>query len=180
MFSKSIIIFTIAISSISSGFFAPVNSYAYNYNQTVEVVNFVAVSHWLSKETDSVYVINFWATWCAPCVREIPYFEKINKEYRERGVKVLLVSLDFPSQVESRVVPFIEKLQVESEVILLNEPNPNRWIPLVSEEWSGAIPATIVYNRHRREFHEGELSFEELEAIIKPFLIDQQSTVSKP
>ena len=113
-------------------------------------------------------------------MREIPYFEKINREYRERGVKVLLVSLDFPSQVESRVVPFIEKLQVESEVILLNESNPNRWIPLVSEEWSGAIPATIVYNRHNREFHEGELSFEELEAIIMPFLIDQQPTVFKP
>lgn len=136
----------------------------------IQVLNFEQFEPWLYRETDSVYVVNFWATWCAPCIREIPDFEKLNKEYSSQQVKVLLVSLDFPSQLQSRVIPFLERLDVKSDVMLLDDTRANRWIPRVSEEWSGAIPATLVYSRNSRAFFEKELKFEELEEIVKPLI----------
>jgi peroxiredoxin len=102
--------------------------------------------------------------------KEIPDFEKLNAQYKDQKVKVLLVSLDFSTQVESRVIPFMERMNMKSEVILLNEPNPNRWIPIVSEKWSGAIPATLIYSKNFREFYEREFNFEEFEEIVKPLI----------
>lgn len=115
-------------------------------------------------------LLNFWATWCAPCVKEIPAFEELNAKYSSNKVKVLLVSLDFPNQVESRVLPFMDRMNIQSQVILLDDPYSNRWIGKVSEEWSGAIPATVIYSSGFRGFYEREFTFEELEEIIKPLI----------
>jgi thiol-disulfide isomerase/thioredoxin len=142
-------------------------------SRVIEIVDFETFTPWLNKESDSIYVINFWATWCAPCVKEIPDFEKLNAQYKDQKVKVLLVSLDFTTQVESRVIPFMDRMNMKSDVILLSEPNPNRWIPIVSEKWSGAIPATLIYSKDFREFYEREFNFEELEEIIKPLIISE-------
>lgn len=139
-------------------------------NKEITVVNFDEFEHWLKKENDSIYVINFWATWCAPCVKEIPAFEEVNAMYKNQKVKVLLVSLDFPNQLQNRVVPFIEKNNMQSQVILLNDPDANRWIGKVSEQWSGAIPATVIYSAGFRGFYEREFEFEDLQEIIEPLL----------
>lgn len=136
----------------------------------IKLMSFDEFEPMLYLENDSIYVVNFWATWCAPCVREIPAFEKLNEMYESKKVKVLLVSLDFPNQLESRVVPFVRDMKVQSEVILLDERNPNRWIPLVSEEWTGAIPATVIYSKDFRAFYQREFHFEELEEIIQPLI----------
>ena len=124
----------------------------------------------LYKETDSIYIINFWATWCAPCVKEIPYFEKLYANYKDQKVKVLFVSLDFPAQIESRVIPFIQRMNMQAEVVLLDDTRANRWIPRVNEDWTGAIPATLVYNAEFRQFYQREFNYEELEEIIIPLL----------
>lgn len=134
------------------------------------VYTFKEFEHWLNKDTDSLYVINFWATWCAPCVKEVPDFEKLYEKYKTDKVKLLFVSLDFPSQIEKRVVPFIERMNMKAQVVLLDDPRSNRWIPEVSDSWSGAIPATLIYNREFRQFYEQEFNFEELEEIIVPLL----------
>jgi thiol-disulfide isomerase/thioredoxin len=139
-------------------------------SDSITVYNFEQLEPWLHKDNDTIYVINFWATWCAPCVKEIPDFEKLHAEYKNKKVKVLLVSLDFPNQIESRVLPFIERMKMTSQVVLLNDTRANRWIPLVSEKWSGAIPATLIYGKGFREFYEKEFNFNELEEIIKPLI----------
>ncbi len=139
-----------------------------DHQESIPMLSFEEFEHWLEKENDSVYVINFWATWCAPCVREIPAFEKLNEQYRHQKVKVLLVSLDFPNQMENRVIPFVERMEMKSRVVLLNDPDANRWIPKVDEAWSGAIPATVIYSRDFYGFYEREFKFEELEEIVKP------------
>lgn len=136
----------------------------------IEVINFEQLEPWLHKQNDTIYVVNFWATWCAPCVRELPYFERINETYASDMVKVLLVSLDFPGQINSRVLPFLERHNVHSEVVLLDAPDANRWIPLVDESWTGAIPATVIYHGSKRYFFERELKYEELEGIIIPLV----------
>lgn len=122
---------------------------------------------YLKKETDSTYVINFWATWCKPCVKELPEFEKLNATYSDEKVKVILVSLDFPDKIEQQVIPFIEKNNLQSKVILLDDPDANSWIPKISEEWSGAIPATLFLKGDNKKFFEKSFTFSELEKEIK-------------
>ncbi len=136
----------------------------------IEVMDFDTFAPRLEMDNDSVYVINFWATWCAPCVRELPAFEELNETYGGQKVKVILVSLDNPDLIDDRVIPFVERMDLQSELILLDDPNSNRWIPLVSEEWSGAIPATVIYSSSHRSFHEREFEFEELEELVSPLI----------
>tara|TARA_R100001369_G_scaffold77006_2_gene106262 strand:+ start:2153 stop:2785 length:633 start_codon:yes stop_codon:yes gene_type:complete len=124
----------------------------------------------LQKSNDTTYVVNFWATWCKPCVKELPYFERINKEYADKKVKVILASLDFPNKVQSQVVPFIKKNKLHSEIVLLDDADANSWIPKVSEAWSGAIPATVIYKNDSRTFYEKSFTYEELKTEIQNLL----------
>jgi len=136
-----------------------VQSYTYNELKTL-----------LEKNDGKTYVINFWATWCAPCVKELPAFEKINKEYATKNVTVVLVSLDFPKQVAKRLIPFINKKKLQSRVVLLNDINENFWIKAIDSSWSGAIPATIIYNGKDRKFYEQSFDYDQLERELQPFL----------
>ncbi len=125
--------------------------------------------HYFQNKNDSIYIINFWATWCKPCVKELPAFEKIASNCSDKKVKVLLVSLDFINKMDSQVVPFLKKNNIQSEVVLLDDGDANSWIPKVSPEWSGAIPATVIYKNDTRKFYEQSFTFEELETELKFF-----------
>jgi thiol-disulfide isomerase/thioredoxin len=132
----------------------------------IPVMNFDEFERYLHKETDTTYVINFWATWCKPCVEEIPYFEKLNSEYSDRPVKVLMVSLDFARNLQSRLIPFIADNNMKSEVILLNDTRSHIWIEKVDPSWTGAIPATVIYNSKKRSFYEQAFKYHELESEL--------------
>ncbi|HER09755.1 MAG TPA: TlpA family protein disulfide reductase [Bacteroides sp.] len=111
---------------------------------------------------DTTYVVNFWATWCSPCVKEIGYFEELHREYGASGVSVILVNLDFPNQVDSRVIPFLKERNITAPVMLMTDLQYNEWIDLVDPGWSGAIPATLIYKNAERVFLEQELTREAL------------------
>ena len=119
---------------------------------------------------DTYTVIDFWATWCKPCIKELPYFETAAEKYADKNVKVLLVSMDFPRLLEKQVIPFIEKNNIKSPVVLLDDTGANEWIPKVDESWSGAIPATVIYNAKERKFYERSFTLEDLEKEINTFL----------
>jgi len=139
-------------------------------NIDIQVYDFDGFEPLLYKNDDKTYIVNFWATWCKPCIKELPYFEEIAAKYKNQNVEVLLVSLDFSEKLETHVIPFIEKHNIKSKVVLLDDVNSNRWIPKVSEMWSGAIPATVIYNNNKREFYEGTFTYEQLETELKTFL----------
>jgi len=124
----------------------------------------------LEKKNGKTYVVNFWATWCAPCVKELPAFEKINKVYSNKNVEVLLVSLDFPKQVKKRLIPFINQKEVRSKVVLLDDVNEDFWIKAIDSSWSGALPATIIYSEKGRAFYEQSFDYEKLETELKAFI----------
>lgn len=133
----------------------------------IPTVDFEAFDlEYLRHKNDTTYIINFWATWCKPCIEELPAFEKVNQEYSEEKVKVILTSLDFPERLEKQVIPFIKKYHLHSKVVLLDDPDANSWIPKVSEEWSGAIPATIIYNQQERKFYERSFTYDELKSEL--------------
>ena len=131
-------------------------------NKDIEVVDFDGFYSKIDLSSDDTYVINFWATWCSPCVKELPYFESVNKEYADKNVKVFLVSLDFPSQIESKLKPYIKKNKIKSNVILLDDSKINKWVPSVSEKWDGGIPATLIVNSSNYNFYPNPLEKEEL------------------
>lgn len=125
----------------------------------------------LKLENDTTYLINFWATWCGPCVKELPYFEEINQRYQGEKFKTILISLDMEKQIESKVIPFLNKKEIKSEVLVLLDGKPHKWIDRVDPSWSGAIPITIIrkgayYAFYEKEFH----SEQELIDIVSPIL----------
>jgi thiol-disulfide isomerase/thioredoxin len=136
----------------------------------VEIIDYNGLEAILTKNDDKTYIVNFWATWCKPCVEELPAFEKLYEAYKDKNVVLVLVSLDFPNKLESRVLPFIEKNQLKGKVVLMGDPNQNTWIPKVSPEWSGAIPATVIYNKNNRKFYEQSFDYTTLETELTKFL----------
>lgn len=117
---------------------------------------------------DTIYVVNFWATWCGPCVAELPYFEKLDSVYKDKKVKVILVSTDFRKDIDTRLKPFVEKRKLHSEVNFLDEIYDNEWIPKVDSAWQGNIPATKIYNAKtgKTVFLPRQTSYSELDSLV--------------
>ncbi|MES2567452.1 MAG: redoxin domain-containing protein [Bacteroidota bacterium] len=121
----------------------------------------------IHNNSDTTYVVNFWATWCKPCVAELPEFEKLNLANHPK-VKVILVSMDFKEELDKKLKNFLDKNKYTCEVVLLDEINGNDFINKISEKWSGAIPATLIVKPKPKdsELYEGKLSFEMLSKMI--------------
>lgn len=127
--------------------------------------NFSALEKEVLSDKNTIYVVNFWATWCAPCVKELPYFEKLNSE--NKSIKVVLVSLDFKSQFESKLLPFVKNRKINSEVVLLTDKDYNTWLPMIDKDWSGSIPATLIIKNDKKFFAERIFSsYEELSEYV--------------
>lgn len=135
----------------------------------VQVVKMPWLDSILSIQNDTTYVLNFWATWCIPCVAELPVFEKANQKTNSEATKVILINLDYVKDQQKVLIPFLEKKRIKTSVVLLNEPDANRWINLVDSSWSGALPATLIFNHKTsyRTFIEKELNFELLDTLLK-------------
>jgi thiol-disulfide isomerase/thioredoxin len=141
-------------------------------NQKIKVLRFSELQKTLQSNADTLYVVNFWATWCKPCVMELPSFEKAYQEFKDKNVKILLVSLDFESDLQTKLVPFVQRKKLQPEVWLLNETDYNSFIDKVDTSWQGAIPATLIFNnaRKKRHFVEKELKHDELNTLINKYL----------
>lgn len=116
----------------------------------------------VKNSTDTTYIVNFWATWCVPCIKELPDFDSITVVYAKEKVKVLLVSMDFKEDLSKKILPFIKNKKVRSEVVILDEINGNYFIPKVSDQWSGALPATWIINNKAaiNRFYEKKVTFD--------------------
>lgn len=133
-----------------------------NYIETeIPVYNFNDLEPLLYTNKDKIYIVNFWAMWCAPCVKELPYLQQL--QAKNPDIEILLVSLDFPKDIDTKLKPFLKERNIISKVVLLDDPDANSWIDKINPEWSGAIPFTIIFNNETRKFY--ERSFENLEDI---------------
>ena len=120
------------------------------------------------KNADKPTVFNFWATFCKPCIEEIPYFQQIVKKYEKEGVKLVLVSLDLP-EAYSKIRTFAAKRKFTAPIFYLDETNADLFCPAVDKSWSGVIPASLFVNNKTgyRVFYEEQLGKKQLENEIR-------------
>lgn len=131
--------------------------------------------HRLAQGGDTVFVVNFWATWCRPCVAELPYFDKLERRYRDStAMRVLLVSVDDIKDRE-KVSKYLASKSFAAQSYIMDDGNPSQWIDAVDSTWSGAIPATLFVrgNLSIRTFHETEFTFESLKNTFVAFRKDE-------
>lgn len=110
---------------------------------------------------DTVYVVNFWATWCKPCVKELPYFRELEVNHHNDKLKVLLVSVDFPSEIDKSLIPFMKKTALKNTFII-SDKNQQEYINKIDPQWSGTIPITLFIKNAKRLLVEQTLSYRDM------------------
>lgn len=138
-------------------------------SRDIVTVDFEGFEEYVATHASQTLVINFWATWCKPCVKELPAFEQLRSKYEDKDVAVILVSLDFPEQLEA-LKKFVDMKELDSELVFLDDGKANDWIPKISDNWSGAIPATLIVTDDHRSFYEQSFTFSELEKEVTPYI----------
>ena len=137
----------------------------------IKVMNYDQLKPLLHQDNDTTYVINFWATWCSPCVQELPYLLELDSLFADQPLKLVLVSLDFRKDYLRKLQPFVVERKLGDRVLILEDHRSNYWIDDIHPSWSGAIPATLVFKGKERTFFERTFrDVDELKEIVKPYL----------
>jgi thiol-disulfide isomerase/thioredoxin len=132
-----------------------------------DLVKFESLQQTINQSEQDLTIVNFWATWCGPCIKELPYFEAVNKN---PNIKVILVSLDFPEEAE-KVRAFAKKKSLTCEWMILDEKDYDSYMGRISDDWSGAIPATLMIAKSgERKFFEKAFTKTELDKQINQLI----------
>lgn len=124
------------------------------------------------KQADKPTIFNFWATFCKPCIEEIPHFQEMAKKYDSTGVKLVFISLDLEEAYPAKIQTFAKKRNISYPITFLDETNADLFCPVVDPKWSGAIPATLFVNNKTgyRQFYEEQLSKEQVEKEVRKMI----------
>lgn len=110
---------------------------------TLEMVDTEALKTLRKNDTNKLRLINLWATWCGPCLGEIPELVTINRMYRHRGLELIMVSADAHEQKDT-VLKFLKKHQASSKNLLFNTTDRDKLAEAIGEQWNGSLPYTIL------------------------------------
>lgn len=138
------------------------------HSQQVKSVRIHDIEEIIQK-SDHPVIISFWATWCLPCLHEIPYFQETVKKYQDENVELILVSLDFKESYPLRIESFVKKKNFQASFYWLNETNADHFCPKIDAKWDGSIPATLFVNNktNYRKFYDRQLTPLQVEAEVK-------------
>lgn len=138
------------------------------YGQTIEKIRITDLEKTI-RESKTPLIVNFWATFCLPCLEEIPYFQEAAKEYKAEGVRLILISLDLQESYPSQIRKTVVKRKISVPVKWLDETNADYFCPKIDSSWSGGMPASLFVNNKSgyRKFFEEQVSREKLQIIMK-------------
>ena len=141
-------------------------------NATIEILEqFSELQSIIDSEKDTLLVLNFWSTYCPPCIKEMPLFNKLESEFKNKKIRILLISLDDVTQLESRIYPFVKKHGIVQEVMILKDQNYSKWTEKIDESWYGALPATLIIKGKKRDFRfESYETYEALKSDVDAIL----------
>lgn len=147
---------------------------------TIQKVKITDLESYITK-SDHPLIINFWATFCVPCVKEIPYFQSTVARYNDQQVELVLVSLDLPDYYPTRISDFAEKRGFTSRIVWLNETDADYFCPKVDARWTGGIPSSLFINNktHYRRFFDRQLTEPQVDLEIKEMLAPAVTSPSK-
>lgn len=137
------------------------------FSQQAKDVSYNELKNIIHQKNDTVYIVNFFASWCDPCLAELPEFVKFSDEHK--NIKMIFVSLDFKKDHQQTLKKLIEKYHIKQPVYFLNESKAGSWISDVDSTWSGAIPATIFVNNKKSKFYSQTFTIETINQTLNTF-----------
>lgn len=134
--------------------------------KTIPIVNYNQLQNSLQTSSDTTYVINFFASWCAPCIKEIPTLVNYSNAHAGEKIKLLFVSVDLKKEYEKNLPSIISKNHITQTVYFLDEPTGN-WISSVDSSWTGSIPATLIMRKSYKKLIANTITTKILDKYIK-------------
>jgi len=135
---------------------------------SVEPIDQAGLKRLIGERSGKVLLLNIWATWCEPCIAEFPDLKKLSQTYDTAAVEVVAISADYPDEVDTKIMPFLRKTDVPFRVFVAQFEHPEDFINAVNRSWSGALPASLIYDSRGKErfFHVGQQSFDDFKREI--------------
>ena len=157
---KKIIFILILISNISVS------------QEIVSINNVNDIASIKNENKGKVFAINFWASWCKPCVNEFPALVKLNKNYKGDSFNLIFISLDFKEEVSTKLIPFLQNSGVDYTSYYLETNRPEEIMDYLNKKWDGGIPATFIFDKsgNLQNFILGERDYEFFEKEIKKLI----------
>ena len=134
----------------------------------VKIINTNDLKSIFDEAKGSALLINVWATWCEPCREEFPELVKLANNYKNK-INFVAVSVDDVSDLSEKVIPFLQSQNASFNNYLLKVKEPEDFINMLDKDWSGAVPATFIYDKSgkRKEVLIGKQEYDEFESAIK-------------
>lgn len=167
------IILSVAVFGLSITGCAKSNSQkASSIPSTVSLLSFDQMTTYLDQHKGKPLLINFWATWCDPCVEELPDLIKLYKNHHKDNLQMVGFSVDFPEDINTKVKPFVKSHKIPYPIYVANPDDQDALINHFSKDWSGAVPATFLYDSNGKllKMKTGKMTSSEMEEFIKPVL----------
>jgi thiol-disulfide isomerase/thioredoxin len=122
-----------------------------NTNETndvsVRLINEAGLEQLLTKREGKGLFLNVWATWCVPCREEFPDIVKLSKNYSGKNINFVGLSVDYPDEIDSKIIPFLKTQQVNFTNYVQNFNKQENLINRLNKDWNGALPATFIFSK---------------------------------
>ncbi|MCG6912891.1 TlpA family protein disulfide reductase [bacterium BMS3Abin03] len=140
-------------------------------NLAVESIGIKKLNSLIKNRNGKYLLLNIWATWCIPCREEFPALNKLHERYNDQ-IEFIGLSVDYPDEVESKIKPFLDSLNIKFNNYVNAENDQDKFITNLEPGWSGTVPATFIYDTSgkRVKYFTGGKTFEEFEKEISELI----------
>ncbi len=162
-------------SRVSLGFFFLLFASSFSISQTVAPINGKKLDSLIANRNDNILLVNMWAAWCEPCKEEFPDLIKLSSEYKKKKVHIVAISVDYPDEVDEKIIPFLNSLRIPFPIYVADFPSQDSLINKFNAEWSGAVPATFIFDKkgNQQKFLLGKQTYHQLKNAVDDLLHQQ-------